>query len=383
MPRHFSRNKRMAEGFIRKHSYRRACHRALRDGCSVPYRRTNLPLSQAQASAGTYASASQNDGRNMHAISGIALPLQQSRRRQPRGGSDAKPLRVFSWNAGGLSQQLWAEFKEWLQQQCELDVIFIQETHWTTSSQFKVEGWTAISGGLPEPEQVRSPPAKAAPPIDQPSKPQRSAGVLTLLSPRIDSATIRWQDLHPGRAQEVHCEVRGQSVLLLNCYQYTKQRGMTDQDHYVTQGQVLSSLGKALSHLSQRTTPVLAGDFNSSLRPSPPCVGGVVPAGTSKQKPVQQQFQKFVQKNSLVALNTWQGKKAYTYTSPQGNSQIDFLFTTKYFAAQLARKVRVVSDFKLGAWRKGGRHRPLTTAIPLKKVWRHPLSNLTKPAIPS
>ncbi|CAE7236518.1 unnamed protein product, partial [Symbiodinium natans] len=54
-------------------------------------------------------------------------------------------------------------------------------------------------------------------------------------------------------------------VLLLNCYQYTKQRGMTEQDHYATQSKVLSSLGKSLSNLSQRTVPVLAGDFNSTL----------------------------------------------------------------------------------------------------------------------
>ena len=76
--------------------------------------------------------------------------------------------------------------------------------------------------------------------------------MLTLLSPSIDSATLRWQDLHPGRAHEVRCEVRGQQVLLLNCYQYTKQKGMTEQDHYAIQGKVLSSLGKSLSHLSQR-----------------------------------------------------------------------------------------------------------------------------------
>ena len=128
---------------------------------------------------------------------------------------------------------------------------------------------------------------------------------------------------------------------------------------------------------------MIAGDFNSSLRPSPPFVGGVVPAGTSKQKPVQQQFQKFLHRNSLVALNTWQGRKANTYTSPQGSSQIDFLLTTKYYAAQLARKVHVIQDFKLGAWRKGGRLKPLITAIPLKKVWRHPLSCKLQPAVPS
>ena len=161
--RHFSRNKRMAEGLIRKHSYRRACHRALRDGCAVPYRRTNLPLSQAQASAGTAApSASQETKENMHAQFAPQLPLRQPRRRHPRGGREAKPLRVFSWNAGGLSQQLWAEFKEWLQHQQDLDVIFIQETHWTTSSQFKVHGWTAVSGGLPDEELVRSPQSTGA-----------------------------------------------------------------------------------------------------------------------------------------------------------------------------------------------------------------------------
>ena len=340
MPRHFRQNKRMAEGLIRKHSYRRACHRALRDGCAVPYREINLPLSQAQASAGTAApSATQGIQEHMHAQFVPKLPLRQSRRRHPRGGREAKPLRVFSWNAAGPR-------------------------------------------GLPDAELVRSPPAPASLSPDQP-KHKRSAGVLTLVSPSIDSATLRWQDLRPGRAHEVHCEVRGQPVLLLNCYQYTKQRGMTEQDHYATQGNVLSSLSKSLSHLSQRTIPVIAGDFNSSLKPLPPFVGGVVPAGSSKQKPVQKQFQKFLQRNSLVALNTWQGWKANTYTSPQGSSQIDFLLTTKFYAAQLARKVHVIQDFKLGAWRKGGRHRPLRTAIPLKKVWRHPLSTNLQPAVPS
>ena len=228
---------------------------------------------------------------------------------------------------------------------------------------------------------MRSPPAQTSQLPEQP-KHRRSAGVLTLLSPSIDSATLRWQDPRPGRAQEVHCEVRGQPVLLLNCYQYTKQRGMTEQDHYATQSKVLSSLSKSLSNSSQRTVPVLAGDFNSSLKPNPPFVGGVVPAGSSKQKPAQKQFQKFLQRNSLVALNTWQGRKANTFTSPQGSSQIDFILTTKFYAAQPARKVCVLKDFKLGAWRKGGKHTPLRTAIPLKKVWRHPFSTKTQPAVP-
>ena len=157
---------------------------------------------------------------------------------------------------------------------------------------------------------------------------------------------------------------------------------MTEQDHYATQSKVLSSLSKSLSNSSQRTLPVLAGDFNSSLKPNPPFVGGVVPAGSSKQKPVQKQFQKFLQRNSLVALNTWQGRKANTFTSPQGSSQIDFILTTNFYAAQLARKVCVLKDFKLGAWRKGGKHTPLRTAIPLKKVWRHPFSTKTQPAVP-
>ena len=142
-------------------------------------------------------------------------------------------------------------------------------------------------------------------------------------------------------------------------------------------------ISKSLSNTSQRTLPVLAGDFNSSLKPNPPFVGGVVPAGSSKQKPVQKQFQKFLQRNSLVALNTWQGRKAHTFTSPQGSSQIDFILTTNFYAAQLARKVCVLKDYKLGAWRKGGKHMPLRTAIPLKKVWRQPFSTKPQPAVSS
>ena len=128
----------------------------------MPYRKTELTVSQAQASIRTASICSGEQSapqdRRRHKFK---RPPKPDIQRLPRGGKDVKPLRVFTWNAGGLGQQLWAEFKEWLSHQPDLDVILVQGTHWTGSSQFKVHGWTAVASGLPEPEQVRSPPAQA------------------------------------------------------------------------------------------------------------------------------------------------------------------------------------------------------------------------------
>ena len=100
-----------------------------------------------------------------------------SHRRGPRGGTKgSERLRLLSLNVGSLSTLLWQELKEFLLT-APHDIICLQETHWSTSSEFIVQGWRAVHSG-----------SKA-----------RADGVLTLFHPRHKADTIRHEEIQQGR----------------------------------------------------------------------------------------------------------------------------------------------------------------------------------------
>ena len=118
---------------IRKRSYRKACRQAQRDDDSAVYRGRPLTLRQV---------ASQG-----HCPPTAVTSSPPSVRSTSRGGRQFRPLRVFSWNPGHLGAQQWSEIKDWLQADAQsmCDVLLLPETHWSSTSQFQVSGWTCIS----------------------------------------------------------------------------------------------------------------------------------------------------------------------------------------------------------------------------------------------
>ena len=124
-----------------------------------------------------------------------------SDRRGPRGGTKhAARLHLLSLNVGSLSTLLWQELREYLLQ-APYDAICLQETHWTTSSEFVVQGWRAIHSGT-----------KA-----------RADGVLTLIHPRHKADTIRHEEIQSGRILRTQPQTPHGRVELFNCYSISTQ----------------------------------------------------------------------------------------------------------------------------------------------------------------
>ena len=325
-------------------SYRRACRRALKDG-TASYRGGEITSSQAHSSPG-YSSVSPP---RLHSRSRPSRAATITRRPR-RAGNLATALSVMSWNAGGLSAQQWHELQEWAVT-CPYHALCIQETHWSGSSQFRARGWHVITSGYPSATNSSS---------------TRSAGVLVMLHPSIPVQDIRWSVCTPGRSHIVHFSFKGSPYAILNCYQHTKHKGATAVEHWATQKQVLDKMSAEIMAVSHRTNLLVTGDFNASISYHPPYTGSGI---FRTAKPIGRElFTRFVTNNNLLALNTFTNPLP-TYISPTGKSQIDFVLQPAFQATPNSKQVKVLTQFPLGAWRAGGRHRPLATSIVPYAPW--------------
>ena len=207
---------------IRKRSYRKACRQAQRDEGSAVYRGRPLTLRQI---------ASQG-----HCPPTAATSPHPSVRSESRGGRQFRPLRVLSWNPGHLGAQQWSEIKDWLQAEAQsvCDVLLLQETHWSSTAQFQVSGWTCISSAswkpqAPEPKaktwgrRKQSQAPETVTPCEATAAPSKADGVVVLLSPRIDTGQVRWREHRVGRLLEVRFVHAGCPFVALNAYSRTER----------------------------------------------------------------------------------------------------------------------------------------------------------------
>ena len=159
-------------------------------------------------------------------------------------------IRLLSLNVGSLSTLLWQELKEYLLK-APYDVICLQETHWSTSSEFVVQGWRAIHSGT-----------KA-----------RADGVLTLLHPRHRADTIRHEEIQPGRILRTQLQTPQGRVELFNCYQFPHNFTVNPTVLRDKRQALLSKLGRAIAGIPLRATLVVVGDFQAEVKPAVPHVG--------------------------------------------------------------------------------------------------------------
>ena len=109
-----------------------------------------------------------------------------------------------------------------------------------------------------------------------------------------------------------------------------------------------------------RTNLLVSGDFIASISYHPPNTGSGI---FRSAKPVGRELlTRFVTSNILFALNTFVNPLP-TYISPTGRSQIDFIMQPAFQVTPTSKQVKALSQFPLGSWRAGGRHRPLATSI--------------------
>ena len=164
----------------------------------------------------------------------------------------------------------------------------------------------------------------------------------------------------------VHFSFKGSPYAILNCYQHTKHKGTTAVEHWATRKQVLDKMSAEIMAVSHRTNLLVSGDFSASISYHPPNTGSGV---FRSAKPIGRElFTRFVTSNNLLALNTFTNPLP-TFISPTGRSQIDFCSAASISVTPTSKQVKVLSQFPLGAWRAGGRHRPLATSIVPYAPW--------------
>ncbi|CAE7222381.1 unnamed protein product, partial [Symbiodinium pilosum] len=238
-----------------------------------------------------------------------------------------------------LGAQQWSEIKDWLQAEAQsvCDVLLLQETHWSSTAQFQVSGWTCISSAswkpqAPEPKaktwgrRKQSQAPETVTPCEATAAPSKADGVVVLLSPRIDTGQVRWRE-HRDRSS------------------------------------LLAALSKAVRQVPSRMSLVVAGDLNATLSPYPRLVGPRACGAT--QRPDSEGLQELVETHKLVALNTWHAAVPHTYTQQGSLSQIDFIFTKETQAGGQAKRAAPLHDWHLGSWKVGGHSPVLATVKPL------------------
>ena len=325
--------------------------------------------------------------RQGHCPPQAATSPNEQMRRSNRGGRQFKPLRVLSWNPGHLGAQQWPEIKDWLQSEAQAvcDVLLLQETHWSSSAQFTVAGWTCISSASPN----QSKPEPKAKPKGRSKKPKspaaeatgaeeagaeeaaitRADGVIVLLSPRIGAGQIRWREHKVGRLLEARFVYEGCPFVVLCVYQHVWSSAKTPQQNRKDRGALVAALSKAVKQVPSRVSLVVAGDLNSSLSPSPRLVGPCTCATAHRHD--SEGLQELVVSHKLVALNTWHASQPHTYTQQGTSSQIDFVLTKEIQAGGQSKWARPLHDWHLGSWTVGG-HAPVLAVVKPIGHWMLP-----------
>ena len=352
---------------IRKCSYRKACRRALRDADTVTYR--GQPLTPQQVCSQGHCPPQ-------------ATPRPSHHSGTRRGGRQFRPMRVLSWNPGHLGVQQWSEIKDWLAQEAETvcDVLLLQETHWSSSAQFTVSGWTCVSSASDTPPATesrnRGRGSSGKPPPPQPRRSDeedvptsRADGVIALLSPRIAPGQIRWREHVVGRVLEVRLTLEGSPHVVMCVYQHVWSSAKTPQQNRKDRSHVMASLGKALKQVPSRLSLVVAGDFNSSLSACPRLIGPRT--CVESHMPDSEGFQELVSSHNLVALNTWHAPCPHTFSQQGSKSQIDFILTKESQAGGQAKWAKPLEEWRLGSWKTGG-HTPILAVIKPVSHWMLP-----------
>ena len=284
-----------------------------------------------------------------------------------RGGQKhVQRFKVLSLNVGSLSTLMWQELRVYLASPANPhDAIMLQETHWSTCSEFRTTGWTAIHSGTTA----------------------RADGVMTLVHPKHPSARVRYEEVTPGRVLRVQVQMPTGRVELFNCYQHPHNFAGNQETLKEKRQSLLNRLGRSIQGIPQRATLIVAGDFQAELTPQAPLIGRAVcrtPFHVGDAALDPRAFGRFVASHGLVALNTWYGKAQPTQfnTAPNrgaGTSQIDHILTRLATADACAKHVRVEVP-PIGTWRAHVGHHSLSTSV---RVMNHfLLPQRTRPRAP-
>ena len=256
---------------------------------------------------------------------------------------------IFSWNAGGISAELYAELFRYLDLQDTVDVAVIQETHWSTSGEWRTGQWQCIHSA---------------------SGRKNQDGVLVAIrSSLLGSSEVCWQEVAPGRLLRVRATLEGQHWEIFGLYQHAMTSGghAGDGGVFDKRQRIWSALDKSLSAVPFRGLITLAGDFNMAFIPAPPTVGHGVKSGSSCKELDDERGRviEILSRHRLTVLNSW-GKKSATYKHPTGDTQIDFVVVRQQHSDRRSKQAKPIRTC-LAAWRRSGHEAVFTT---VRAQWR-------------
>ena len=307
------------DGHVKKKAFQRAVRRAKRDG-------------------GTWY-------RNQWLTSPVRDPLPDQATWHPlpkvRVSKRARTT-ILSWNAGSLCQELWLEIQQYAHTH-KFDLMAIQSTGWSFTSQWRVPGYTAIHSG---------------------STSRYQDGVMLLISDRIAaSEQISVSEIIPGRLLHVRLKQQEQSLDYLLLYQHPWRNTLSQLDNLAIRQQVWDALHECLTRMPFRNQLILSGDFNATV--------------LNNNYPDNKQLRHILNHHGLTTLLQTQIHHP-TYFSAQGNTQIDYIFCRTSQVDAQAKRGFVDAHSPLGSWRDAQDHKPLIASITRSWLpWRRKPAQLT------
>ena len=270
-------------------------------------------------------------------------------------------LPVLSWNAGGLSSNLWQELLltlEHLAPESRPQVVCIQESHWgdQAAPSFITAQWSVHTS---------------------PSTDNKAAGLIVLLDRKsLPHGEVLTADPKPGRIQHIRLATTKWTADLLHVYQKPYNfHPSASQDAKKLRAEIWSELEAQLQRIPKRHTLMIVGDFNCPLKQYPQA-GPRVQAGGNTMPPDQARLQTLVEEYSLTHLNSWCKAAGPTFVHAKGASLIDHIFMRTSQTDNRAKQAKPV-DLALAAWRLGGKHLPVQASLPV--VPFHSLNHPAKP----
>ena len=215
------------------------------------------------------------------------------------------------------------------------------------------------------------------------------AGILLMVSKALCPAhLISHRCLHPGRLLHARLHLAQTTVDVVGLYQFAWNTAIGKQDNIAQRSKLWQALQSLLQELPARNLMMLAGDFNTDLKPRAHQVGPAMHptqwnySGSHRLHTDQSEFQSLVQEHQLVALNTWDSQFAHTFVgNMQARSRIDFVLTRLNQSDSEARHATLLHTCALLDLKDGPHHLPIFATLKLKHPFRRtPNPNKTNPA---
>ena len=310
---------------------------------------------------GTYYKGRWHTPKTLNALIGRQQPANRKPKADRCSASSSsrqvRPLRLLCWNASSLSGGIFQEFMTWLDHHHSANqyhLVVLQETHWKSTADFNSGQWQCIhSSGY-----------------DSPKHPEKSSGILVLAS-RKHLQDLSVKELFPGRLLQLQATLRctNRPLTAFVIYQHVWRTHLTTAENHNLRGPIWQALEEACAKVPSRNHLLVAGDFNSTLKPQPPYIGHASTPSDAYNH--SRELQQLVVDLDLCVLNTFNSKPRHTYYSTQTKTQIDFVLQRRTEARGTAFSTTPLHDFPVGAARETG-HKPLHAEIPLLPFGRLP-----------